>query len=273
MGQISNATLSLVFPPVCAFCEESLDVGSIEPQFCLRCERQEFTPTESSCPHCGAFPAKLSNAANSLPNQAEATTSSCKECSGRKYAFDRVFALGRYAGGIQSAVVKMKTESGQSLAMALGRRLGDHLERCDWRGSGVASMPHKGSVAAEPHGALPTIVTCVPKYWLKRVLTGVNSPETIMKGLAKQLGLPPAPDLLVCKRAIEKQSLLGPEQRIRNVKSAWSVNADFDIHAIHVIIVDDTMTTGATANEAARVLKRAGCKRVSLAVIGRATNW
>ena len=81
-----------------------------------------------------------------------------------------------------------------------------------------------------------------------------------MAGVAKRLHLPSAPNLLVCRRRIEKQSLLGPQQRIRNVKSAWSVNSDFDIHAIHVIIVDDTMTTGATANEAARVLKRAGCR-------------
>lgn len=270
-GVLSNAALSLVFPPTCVWCDSLLDVASIEPKLCHHCD-QKFTLTESTCPKCGALtdqrvqprPLASDSATGELPDQRASKTGApaCNECRGKKYAFDRVFALGRYAGEIQAAVVRMKAESGQSLAFALGKRLGDHLKRSNWRETPSADIRQQSAV----------LLTCISKHWLKRVLTGVNSAETIMKGVAKELCLPATNDLLICGRRVKKQSLLGPDQRIRNVKSAWSVNPDFDIHGIHVIIVDDTMTTGATANEAARVLKRAGCSRVSVAVIGRAAN-
>jgi ComF family protein len=176
----------------------------------------------------------------------------CVECKQRDFVFDRVFSLGKYADELQAAVVRMKYEPGQSLAMALGQRLGDLVGTSELTG-------------------MPDLITCIPKFWLKRLVTGVNSSEMIMIGLGKRLRAATAHDLLVCKRKIKKQSLLSPDQRLRNVKSAWSVNSDFDIRDAHVMIVDDTMTTGATANEAARVLKRAGCSHVSLAVVGRAT--
>jgi len=247
IGRAANAALSLVFPPRCAFCEVSLDVASIEPQLCRECTHQIFTPKKSACPRCGAY--DFSD--NSEHKTASAT--SCSECKRRKFTFHRVISLGVYADKLQAAVLRMKYEPGQPLAMAVGRRLGDLLEFIE-------------------DNDQPDLITCIPKYWLKRLLTGVNSAETIMYGLGKRCGIASAPDLLVCQRRIKKQSLLSPDQRSRNVKSAWSVNSNFDVRDAHVMVVDDTMTTGATANEAAKVLKRAGCSRVSLAVVGRAVK-
>ena len=220
---------------------------SVEPQLCRECTQQIFTPKKAACPRCGAYDF------SDYSEHKLASEVSCSECNQREFTFDRAFSLGVYADKLQDAVLQMKYEPGQPLAMAVGKRLGDLLEFID-------------------DDDQPDLISCIPKYWLKRLLTGVNSAETIMYGLGKKCGIASAPDLLVCQRRIKKQSLLSPDQRSRNVKSAWSVNPNFDIRDAHVMIVDDTMTTGATANEAARVLKRAGCRRVSLAVVGRAVK-
>ncbi len=238
----TTAALSLVFPPICAYCENPLDVGSIEPQLCLSCRNQVFTSAVAGCPRCSAYGMKV--------NEIDGT---CPECVGEKFAFERVFSLGPYVGEIQAAVLRMKYGGGEPLAMAVGNRLGEHID--------CMNRDDK-----------PDVLTCIPKYWLKQLATGVNSAETIMYGLGKRAKVYAAPDLLACKRRIKKQSMLSPQQRRRNVSGAWSVNESFEITDLHVMIVDDTMTTGATANEAAKALKRAGARKVTLAVVARAAK-
>lgn len=177
----------------------------------------------------------------------------CLECRDKKLSFDHVISLGEFTGPLRAAVVQMKYEGGQSLAAAVGRRLGESAGCVDNFGQ-------------------PVLLTCIPKYWLKRLLTGVNSAETIMSGLGKQAKLDGVNDLLLCRRRIGKQSMLSPDQRRRNVRGAWKVSPNYDVTDMHIMLVDDIMTTGATANEAARALKAEGAKRVSVAVVGRATK-
>ena len=64
--------------------------------------------------------------------------------------------------------------------------------------------------------------------------------------------------------------MLSPDQRRRNVQDAWKLSHQFDISGARVLLVDDTMTTGATANAASRALKMAGASEVTVAVLGRA---
>lgn len=239
---ITEAVLSLVFPAICANCEAALDESEIAPQLCPQCIADTFTPQRSGCPRCGLFGVRY-----------DLANDNCLACRDRKFAFRQVLSLGEYEGSLQAAVVKMKSESGQQLAYAVGRRLAEL----------VGSTDRIGQV---------DLLACIPKYWLKRLVTGVNSAETIMSGLGKQAKLYSARDLLVCERRIEKQSLLSPEQRRRNVRQAWSVTPEYDIRDKHVLLVDDIMTTGATAHEAAKALRSAGAREVSVAVIGRATT-
>ena len=115
----------------------------------------------------------------------------------------------------------------------------------------------------------PDLVTCVPKHWLKRLVTGVNSAETLMDGLGMEANLPVAADLLICRRRIGKQSKLSLPARRRNMSGAWKVSKNYEIKKAHVVVVDDIMTTGATAHEVARVLKQAGARRVTVMAVAR----
>lgn len=243
LARFASGGLSLIFPPCCAHCERPLDVDEVGPQLCFTCSRRVFTPTPGmACPRCGAYDVKIDDGRRA-----------CLECRGRKFAFDEVSSSGKYEGALQAAIVRMKTEFGQPLAMAAGKQLAK-LHDYDNQNDQI------------------DLVTCIPKYWLKRLATGVNSAETIMAGIVKQSNLVGIPQLLACRRKIRKQSLLSPDQRKRNVHGAWTVTANYDITDTHVLVVDDTMTTGSTAHEVARILKLSGARRISFAVVARASK-
>lgn len=78
--------------------------------------------------------------------------------------------------------------------------------------------------------------------------------------------------ILLANRRTMKQGTLTPTERRRNVLRAFRVSESYDIKDARVLVVDDVMTTGATANEAARVMRRAGASHVSVAVLARATG-
>jgi predicted amidophosphoribosyltransferase len=68
---------------------------------------------------------------------------------------------------------------------------------------------------------------------------------------------------------VPRQSSLTADQRRRNMRGAFMASRTIDVREAHVLVVDDVMTTGATANALARPLLKAGAKRVSIAVVAR----
>ena len=78
--------------------------------------------------------------------------------------------------------------------------------------------------------------------------------------------------LIRCRQKVKKQGTLGPHQRIANVRGAFRIASGYDIKNARILLVDDVMTTGATTNEIARVLRRAGVESVSVAVAARGTG-
>jgi predicted amidophosphoribosyltransferase len=63
---------------------------------------------------------------------------------------------------------------------------------------------------------------------------------------------------------------MNPDARARNVRAAFAVRPGRDVAGKHVVIIDDVITTGATADECARVLKRAGAASVAVLALARA---
>jgi len=96
---------------------------------------------------------------------------------------------------------------------------------------------------------------------------GFNQAVEIARGLAEHTGL------VLLRRATRRvkdtapQAELPYEERARNVRGAFA--CDLDLSGKRVAVIDDVMTTGATLNELARVLKRAGAARVENLVIAR----
>ena len=235
-----QAGLGLLFPPACASCESALDTDQIYPALCADCIGHICVSSRETCPRCGAFGTKLL-----------ADREGCLECRAKDLSFDQVVSLGIYEGRLRDAVVKMKSVGGESIATALGTELAKQID-----------CPIQDAQSLR--------ITCVPKYGAKRLFTGVNSAESIMCGIGRYLPARVSADLLKCRRRLRKQSLLSPQQRRANVRNAFVVSTKFDVSNARVILVDDIMTTGATAHEAAKALKKVGAARVDVAVVGRA---
>jgi ComF family protein len=132
---------------------------------------------------------------------------------------------------------------GRHLAAALAAGLSDRLAGCDR-------------------------VVPVPLHWRRRLARGYNQAERIARPLAGHLGLP-CLSALSRRRATPPQSLLGRDDRLANLRKAFQVPAPERVRGLHLLLVDDVATTGATLDAAAAALKNAGAATVTALVAGR----
>ena len=107
-------------------------------------------------------------------------------------------------------------------------------------------------------------------HWTRKIWRGTNSPETIAERLARHLDIPLASHLLVRCRRTAPQASLSPSKRLANVRGAFRAARHPDLPGARLLLVDDIMTTGATVNEAAKMLTRAGAAFVAVVVPARA---
>lgn len=248
-GTLAGSLLNLVFPPTCAFClgeiRESTGLSEMaEAPLCHGCREWLFPAHESACERCG-FP--------SAPGSPNTLEKNCPHCATKRFRFERAVAMGVYRGSLQTALLRMKHFRGQRLAGAVGRLmglcLGDRLTTC----------------------RLDLVVPIPARRW-RRMTTGSASPAILARRIARQLRIPVFPDVLRWQRNIKRQHTLLPSDRKRNVHGALAVTRGYQIGEAHVLVVDDILTTGATANEAARVLLKAGASRVTVAIVARVAD-
>ncbi len=235
--RFASLELDLVFPPDCGFCRVELEPGSGQ-RLCEAC-RTMLTDARPSCPRCGAW--------MPVPHAGEG----CPKCQEHRFHFQSVVRLGGYEGAMRSAVLRIKRPQERILATALGRLLATTA------GSQLAQFQ-------------PDVVVPVPMHWTRKAWRGTNSPETIARQLAEHLKLPLRGELVARRRRTVPQASLTPPRRAANVRGAFRAAAHPDLKGACVLLVDDIMTTGATVNEAAKVLAKAGASRVVVAVLARA---
>ena len=134
-------------------------------------------------------------------------------------------------------------------------------------------------------GDPPGLVTFVPSHFSRQVTRGGIGNRAIAEAVARRLSLVSKDSkcrkikcrhVLRTTRRIKKQAWLDDCQRRQNVQGAFAMKRGYALTVFpkltnrHVLLVDDVLTTGATANEVSRVLFRAGASRVTLAVLARA---
>jgi len=93
---------------------------------------------------------------------------------------------------------------------------------------------------------------------------GYNQARLLAKELAKEFSIPLAENQLRRIRHTDPQSLLDEKQRWTNIKGAFTIRKLETFQRKNILLVDDLLTTGATASEAARMLKDAGAGTVGV---------
>lgn len=100
----------------------------------------------------------------------------------------------------------------------------------------------------------------VPLYWWKRLRRGYDQTSLLARIISQETGLSEQRMLRRIKNT-QTQTRLDEDQRQRNVRNAF-VLRDNSVENKKVVLVDDVLTTGATLNECARVLKENGAREV-----------
>jgi len=174
----------------------------------------------------------------------------CGACSATKFRFTSVVRLGVHQNALREAVLVGKTPGGQILMGTLTRLL---FEREEERIRTFA----------------PDFIVPVPRYWSKTLFQPQNTPLTMADLMANLLRQPVRPKGLRMREKRRRQSELSPTDRKINMKGAFRAKRGKAFNNARILLVDDVMTTGATANEASRALQEAGASEVMLAVLSR----
>ncbi len=240
---------NLLFPAQCRFCQVLLPVGQARRlPLCRSCVDLLVSPDSGLCRRCAA-PVPL----HWQTSGHWQTSAHCPLCVGDRYFFRSVVALGAYRADLKRAVLAMKATSGEPLAKALGMLLAGRVCRLS------ASLPFDRVVP-------------IPMHWQRRVRRGIQTSRGLAVEIGRTFAIPVDRHLLYCRRKTRKQGTLRPSERRRNMRGAYSVSSGYDITDARLLLVDDVMTTGATVNEAARTLRRAGARSVAVAVVARGTG-
>ncbi len=100
---------------------------------------------------------------------------------------------------------------------------------------------------------------------------GYNQSERLAAAIGRAWRIPVRTDLLIRARATETQTRLTPGERSRNVSGAFRVIVDRSVlRGLHLVLVDDVVTTGATLNACASALHSGGVRILSFVTYGRA---
>jgi len=216
--------------------------AALLPGSCLLCGGD--SGPEPLCPPCQADLPAMPAACCPRCADASALGEPCGACLQEMPHFERVVARWRYDFPLDRLVQAVKYGHQTAAARWFGEQLADCLPA---EGQWVVPMPLH------------------PERLRQR---GFNQSMEIARRLARRLHLPLLPQALQRQRATPPQAGLDHRQRRRNVRGAFVCAADLEGRAI--LLVDDVMTTGATADECARVLRLHGAGPVTVAVAARA---
>ena len=167
----------------------------------------------------------------------------CALCRSGLRGFDAAYSFGAYEGVLRELIHLYKYGRVKTLAWPLSGLLAQALPR------------DEAFDAAVP----------VPLYWRRRLQRGFNQAELLARGLSRRTGIPVV-RALGRLRPTPAQAGLSNSARRQNVSRAFRAHG---VQGTRILLIDDVMTTGATAASCAAALKQAGARRVSLLTVAR----
>ena len=204
-----------VFPPTCVLTHQTLPLGS--PFDLAPALLEGFSQTQAVCPIC---------------NEATPNAQVCGACLSQKPSFDATLTAFDFEGDLRELMLQFKYQP----ALHLGKLLAD-ISVHHFQGRAVDAL-------------LP-----VPIHLERLLSRGFNQSTLLAKHWGKQLNIPVMTDAIERIKPTETQTHLTAKDRQQNLKGAFALNADALVDYKTIALVDDVITTGATMQAIAEVLK------------------
>lgn len=252
MRSWATAVLDLLYPALCPVCRLPLSAGRrdplcgacwlsiarLHPPCCLRCGLPFFTFARPDPDHVTDGP---------TPADASGSSELCAACASDPPPYDWARAAGIYVDPLRAALHAFKFHGARALARPLAELMVEQWGR---------------AVPADVDALVP-----VPLAPARERERGFNQATLLAERLARGLGRPVKPRWLRRARPTPPQSELGAAERWANVRNAFQ--AAPAVVGRHLLVVDDVLTTGATAAECARALRAAGARAVAVVTVAR----
>nr|WP_282572183.1 double zinc ribbon domain-containing protein [Roseomonas acroporae] len=239
--RLATRCLDVLLPPSCLTCDAEVDAqGSL----CPGCFATLTFITAPFCRHCGV---PLAHAGQGVSAADEPL---CPACHARPPAYAAARAALRYDAGAKRLILPLKHGDRTELAAPLARHMA-------WAGAGLLARAE--------------LVAPVPLHWRRLVGRRYNQAALLARHLARQAGLPCIPDLLLRRRATKPLGELGAAARAAALEGVFAPRRSVAGRIVgrRVLLVDDVLTSGATAEGCARALLAAGAAAVDVLAAAR----
>ncbi|MBM3536083.1 MAG: ComF family protein [Alphaproteobacteria bacterium] len=234
--RLGRAALDALLPPLCLSCQAIVDQpGAV----CAACWAKLSFLGAPMCRRCGLpFP-------HDVGAEAE-----CAACIADPPPWDRARAVFAYDGASRGLLLGFKHADRLHAAPAFGR----------WLARAGADLAEDADIIAP-----------VPLHWLRLALRRYNQAALLALALGAAAGRTCIPDLLKRTRRTPSQGRLSRAERQKNVAGAFRVRARYhdQVAGKRVLIVDDVLTTGATARASAKALLAAGAATADVVTLAR----
>jgi ComF family protein len=236
LRRLAATALDAVLPPLCLSCRVEVDEAGA---LCAACWDKIAFLAPPHCSACG-FPFDYDPGGPAL----------CGACLRKPPDYGRGRAVMRYDDASRPLVLGFKHGDLTHGAPAYGR----------WMARAGAELLREAD-----------LVVPVPLYWLRLFRRRYNQAALLAQAVGRAAGVPVAVDLLVRRRPTPSQGHLSRAARRRNVRGAFAVRPRRAALARgrRILLIDDVLTTGATAEACARALLRAGAASVDVLVLAR----
>jgi len=231
------AFLNLVYPPHCAICLCKTRAGE---HLCAACRKDAPGIRAPFCSTCSEpFFGRIDGAFV------------CPNCRERRFRFTCAVARYQSRSAVRELVHRFKYNGKVYLRGVLTDWLVETLE--------------------DPRLQSPPCdrIVPVPLHPTRERERGFNQALLLAEGMAQRSGIPLA-DCLTRTRYTTTQTIFDREARMENLRGAFQMRQSADVRNLHLLLIDDVLTTGSTVDECARVLRDAGAASVRVATVARA---
>ena len=231
-----------ILTEVCCLCDTQ---GLSGLDLCHECHKS-LPHNHISCARC-AVPVDR-------PTTDEQYRQLCGRCLSKPGDIDEAIIPFLYRPPVDFMIKRLKFSEENKFSRLLGELLSDAVER---------------RYSDESGQDFPDVILPVPVHRQRLLERGFNQAEQIARTVSHRFGMMPDTHTVIRSTSKLPQSSLSAAQREANIRRAFEVRHPDNVQGLHVAIIDDVYTTGATARALSRRLKSAGASRISMWAVAR----